>query len=73
MEQDVSKRRCIPNIRKGSCCKKEKRRENNHEKDPLKWEPSVAKAWDDLIQAEETHEWDSTVDQAKLKAHIAKA
>lgn len=73
MEQDVSKRRCIPNIRKGSCCKKGKKCENNHEKDPLKWEPSVAKAWDDLIQAEETLEWESTVDQDKLKAHISKA
>ena len=72
-EQDVAKRRCIPNIRTGSSCKKGKNCDNNHEKDPLKWEPSIAKAWNELIQATADLEWDPKVDQEKLKAHITKA
>jgi len=71
-ETDVSRRRCIPHIREGCFCKK-KKCDNNHEKDPLKWEPSITKAWDNLIQATNDLEWGPKVDQDKLKAHIAKA
>jgi hypothetical protein len=71
-ETDVSRRRCIPHIREGCFCKK-KKCDNNHEKDPLKWEPSITKAWDNLIQTTDDLEWGPKVDQDKLKAHIAKA
>jgi hypothetical protein len=73
-ETDISKRRCIPHIRKGSACKKGSAKCGNcHEKDPLKWEPSVAKRWNDLISANDDMAWDPSVDQEKLRAHIAKA
>jgi hypothetical protein len=43
-----------------------------HEKDPLKWKPSIAKSWDDLIQANAQLERAPHVNAEKLKAHIAK-
>jgi hypothetical protein len=73
-EWDIAERRCLPTIREGMFCKKKGVCKHCHEneKDPLKWKPSIAKSWDDLIQANAQLEWAPHVNAEKPKAHIAK-